>query len=401
MLCVMGLCSCLRPMKLQPFVSPIACVLVVAAVSNRDANCRRAASAAFQENVGRQGTFPHGIEILTTADYFTAGNRTNLNISVYIASFPEYTKPMIDHLVNMKINHWDGCSRMLCCLAQQFDEKIETYRAHAGFTFLQILHFNNLVVPHISHREELLRIFPSSEAKTLNWKSPSPGFSSYHSAAGNACLPVPHPAGAVRPCDRTDRVYGLILSPVPLDYFKTIQQDTTAMNNFGSTLLQIFRDNERNDRVTIPLLKMINQMLPNGCFDNFAKEENHQFGMDLLALCKEEIRKSKGTQKLRSSIAVFCNLILFQGNIRKKVQLQLLLMLCHPFPVMNIQAQNTLKYGKHYASQRSIECATCVFSVASITHCAPYSKNTYSTKKSVRAIFVHVPMVNVSELKLM
>lgn len=28
--------------------------------------------------------------------------------SVYIAGFPEYTKSMIDHLVAMKINHWDG-----------------------------------------------------------------------------------------------------------------------------------------------------------------------------------------------------------------------------------------------------------------------------------------------------
>lgn len=28
--------------------------------------------------------------------------------SVYIAGFPEYTQPMIDHLVTMKINHWDG-----------------------------------------------------------------------------------------------------------------------------------------------------------------------------------------------------------------------------------------------------------------------------------------------------
>lgn len=27
--------------------------------------------------------------------------------SMYIAGFPEYTQPMIDHLVNMKINHWD------------------------------------------------------------------------------------------------------------------------------------------------------------------------------------------------------------------------------------------------------------------------------------------------------
>lgn len=57
-----------------------------------------------------QGTFPHGIDILTTADYFAVGNISNcfLIISVFIAGFQEYTKPMIDHLVSMKINHWDG-----------------------------------------------------------------------------------------------------------------------------------------------------------------------------------------------------------------------------------------------------------------------------------------------------
>ena len=38
---------------------------------------RRAASAAFQENVGRQGSFPHGIEIVTRADYFALGSRPN------------------------------------------------------------------------------------------------------------------------------------------------------------------------------------------------------------------------------------------------------------------------------------------------------------------------------------
>jgi hypothetical protein len=44
----------------------------------REINCRRAASAAFQEHVGRQGTFPHGIDILTRADYFTVGHRCAL-----------------------------------------------------------------------------------------------------------------------------------------------------------------------------------------------------------------------------------------------------------------------------------------------------------------------------------
>uniref|UniRef100_A0A2K5Z997 Tubulin-specific chaperone D n=1 Tax=Mandrillus leucophaeus TaxID=9568 RepID=A0A2K5Z997_MANLE len=103
-----------EPQELKPFVTAISSALVIAAVFDRDINCRRAASAAFQENVGRQGTFPHGIDILTTADYFAVGNRTNcfLVISVYIAGFPEYTQPMIDHLVTMKINHWDGLLSM-------------------------------------------------------------------------------------------------------------------------------------------------------------------------------------------------------------------------------------------------------------------------------------------------
>lgn len=108
-----------EPQELKPFVTAISSALVIAAVFDRDINCRRAASAAFQENVGRQGTFPHGIDILTTADYFAVGNRTNcfLVISVYIAGFPEYTQPMIDHLVTMKINHWDGVIRELAVKA--------------------------------------------------------------------------------------------------------------------------------------------------------------------------------------------------------------------------------------------------------------------------------------------
>uniref|UniRef100_H2QE60 Tubulin-specific chaperone D n=2 Tax=Homininae TaxID=207598 RepID=H2QE60_PANTR len=89
-----------EPQELKPFVTAISSALVIAAVFDRDINCRRAAS----------GTFPHGIDILTTADYFAVGNRSNcfLVISVFIAGFPEYTQPMIDHLVTMKINHWDG-----------------------------------------------------------------------------------------------------------------------------------------------------------------------------------------------------------------------------------------------------------------------------------------------------
>ena len=49
-------------------------------VYDREVNCRRAASAAFQENVGRQGTFPHGIEVIQLAGMWEYLNRSTNNV---------------------------------------------------------------------------------------------------------------------------------------------------------------------------------------------------------------------------------------------------------------------------------------------------------------------------------
>ena len=43
-------------------------------------NCRRAASAAFQESVGRLGNFPHGIDIVAAADYFSLASRQHVTL---------------------------------------------------------------------------------------------------------------------------------------------------------------------------------------------------------------------------------------------------------------------------------------------------------------------------------
>ncbi|XP_072746914.1 tubulin-specific chaperone D [Anoplolepis gracilipes] len=103
------------PHIFEPYVKEIAAMLLVVTCFDREINCRRAASAAFQENVGRQGNFPHGIDILTVADYFEVGVRshTYLKISVQIAQYEEYTKPLIDHLVAKKVTHWDTAIREL------------------------------------------------------------------------------------------------------------------------------------------------------------------------------------------------------------------------------------------------------------------------------------------------
>ena len=89
-------------------MSQIASSLLTVAVFDREVNCRRAASAAFQENVGRLGNFPHGIDILTTCDYFAVGLRKNayLQLSLFVAQYEEYRPHLVQHLVDRKIVHW-------------------------------------------------------------------------------------------------------------------------------------------------------------------------------------------------------------------------------------------------------------------------------------------------------
>jgi tubulin-specific chaperone D len=98
------------PITLEPFTKRFADSLIVMCLFDREVNCRRAAAAAFQEIVGRQGgpgcvNMPHGIEIVTIADYSGLGNRKHsyLEICPVIASFPEYQDILLRHLLEHKV----------------------------------------------------------------------------------------------------------------------------------------------------------------------------------------------------------------------------------------------------------------------------------------------------------
>lgn len=75
--------------------------------------CRRAAAAAFQECVGRLGSFQNGIDILTAADFFTLASRHNAYLSVapFVASFAPFRRPLASHLFSSKVAHWDASVR--------------------------------------------------------------------------------------------------------------------------------------------------------------------------------------------------------------------------------------------------------------------------------------------------
>ncbi|KAF9668815.1 hypothetical protein SADUNF_Sadunf14G0042500 [Salix dunnii] len=94
--------------QLAPHLLTVACY-------DREVNCRRAAAAAFQENVGRQGNYPHGIDIVNSADYFSLSSRVNsyLHVAVYIAQYEGYLYPFAEELLHNKIGHWDKGLREL------------------------------------------------------------------------------------------------------------------------------------------------------------------------------------------------------------------------------------------------------------------------------------------------
>ena len=124
-----SLARAFSPKVLSHYLPQLASALLTVAVFDREVNCRRAASAAFQENVGRQGadSLPNAIDILTTVDYHAVGSRPKCytSLALKLANYDRelYGSPLIKHLLAKKIGHWDTSVRELSanclgCMAQ-------------------------------------------------------------------------------------------------------------------------------------------------------------------------------------------------------------------------------------------------------------------------------------------
>ncbi|KAH7336897.1 TBCD protein [Rhizoctonia solani] len=87
----------------------IAINLVTASLFDRETHVRRAASAAYQEAVGRTGVIPHGIDILRVTDFYAVSNRQNafLVASPQVAVYMEYRQHLIEHVMKTTLRHWD------------------------------------------------------------------------------------------------------------------------------------------------------------------------------------------------------------------------------------------------------------------------------------------------------
>ncbi|KZT12037.1 TBCD protein [Laetiporus sulphureus 93-53] len=100
---------------LAPYAGTLSERLVAVSVFDREINIRRAASATFQEYVGRTGLFAHGINVLRKTDFYSVGIRRNafLVAAPEVAEHTEYRSYLMDHLLTTTLRHWDPAMRQL------------------------------------------------------------------------------------------------------------------------------------------------------------------------------------------------------------------------------------------------------------------------------------------------
>jgi hypothetical protein len=100
---------------LQPWILPIAVGLVCVATFDPNTTIRRAASAAYQELVGRQpdAGVPAGITVLAMMDYHAVGSRRGgFEVASRVAGVDQrYRRGIVEWCVSRGVGHWEEKGR--------------------------------------------------------------------------------------------------------------------------------------------------------------------------------------------------------------------------------------------------------------------------------------------------
>ncbi|WWC85834.1 uncharacterized protein L201_000701 [Kwoniella dendrophila CBS 6074] len=102
------------PSVLEPYAEEMATSLICTALFDREVGVRRAASAAFQEGVGRLGLYPEGIDVLGKTDFYSVSvRRMAFTVAATsVAVHKAYRNKMRDHLHHITLRHWDTAMRI-------------------------------------------------------------------------------------------------------------------------------------------------------------------------------------------------------------------------------------------------------------------------------------------------
>ena len=192
-------------------------------------------------------------------------------------------------------------------LVQQAVEKIDRTRGHAGRIFHSLLHADHhgITVPGIPNREELQAIFP--KGCDLKWAVESETFPLFvkllqlTAYSERLLLGLVVSVGGL-----TER---LVKNSSKSLFHELETMGLAELKVFCNNILKLFRLYQKNDRVTIPFLKFLDQVLTTSCLSPFLEDIDAEFPVSLFTICKSEITKCGDPNKLMASSEVFCQLL--------------------------------------------------------------------------------------------
>ncbi len=271
---------------------------------------------------------------LSAMDDYTLDRRGDIGAWVREAAMQGLTDLLLQLSEDLLVPE-DRVAEAMARMAQQACEKIDRTRGLAARLFIKILlHDRPSHVPGIPEREAVVSRLPSPfDPATFQWKVESETFPVFVSLLD---------LDAYR--DRV--ILGLVVSVGGLTerlvkfssaalFAQLRNSDRASLDEFCQGFLRVFRANQKNDRVTIPLMKSVDQLLTSGFLDPVVEDAGSTFCMDLLTCVKAEISKCGDPNKLIVSCDVLCGLLQSADEkCAKKVLTQLAIFLCHKFPRM-------------------------------------------------------------------
>lgn len=246
-------------------------------------------------------------------------------------------------------------------IAKQAVERIDKIRAVAGKIFVSLL-YHQPEIPHITHREELKKIFPQDSTEIL-WLFPHHTFPLFiellnfpeyvDSITGGLILSVGAPTESLHSC----------AAKIMNEYLNTHQ---TFVHHFGATALKILQEKSIKDTLFMTsTFQFISELLSSSSNSRIllTSDECSDFPEAIFTLINNIVAHNK---KHLSSVSVYCALML-APKICKRVLSKLVMylgMLC-----VNIRRETALKMYETilvYGDQTSIpeenldEVLTCL-----------------------------------------
>ncbi|CAG8798261.1 11150_t:CDS:2, partial [Racocetra persica] len=223
-------------------------------------------------------------------------------------------------------------------LLKQSVERIDKIRSCAGrvlleFLYTKILSGDEVYLFNLPARETLQNLLPKDEE--IHWTSP---LELYPRMVKLLTLKE----------YRFDLLVGLVIaaggineslvrysSSTLLDYANELpvtspEDSSLSLPELANELLNILRHNEKQDRIAIPLLEVLDLLFESGTLQ---KIDLDLFSFaDLFECVKKEISGTREIRKITACMRVLCGMTSLDGTVRNRSLYQLLSLLVHPFP---------------------------------------------------------------------